>query len=123
MALSGGKDSTVVAHLARRVDPSTPLVFYDSGAEFPQTLRWMERAQEEWGGIVRIPAVPDAVSLFEQEGVPHRPAHRWQAEVVQVAAPGVDRGAGGLRPPQTTHVTGLAVPIPSDPTEDDPWIL
>jgi len=43
-------------------------VFYDSGAEFPQTLRWMEKAQEEWGGIVRIPAVPDAVSLFEQEG-------------------------------------------------------
>ena len=24
VALSGGKDSTVVAHLARRVDPSTP---------------------------------------------------------------------------------------------------
>ena len=68
VALSGGKDSTAVAHLARRVDPSTPLVFYDSGAEFPQTLRWMERTQEEWGGIVRIPAVPDAVSLFEQEG-------------------------------------------------------
>ena len=63
VALSGGKDSTAVAHLARRVDPSTPLVFYDSGAEFPQTLRWMERAQEEWGGIVRIPAVPDAVSV------------------------------------------------------------
>ena len=36
VALSGGKDSTVVAHLARRVDPSTPLVFYDSGAEFPR---------------------------------------------------------------------------------------
>lgn len=68
VAVSGGKDSAVVAHLARRVDPEVPMVFYDSGAEFPQTLAWMDRIEAQWGGLVRVPAVPDAVSLFEAEG-------------------------------------------------------
>lgn len=68
VALSGGKDSAVVAHLARRVDASVPLVFYDSGAEFPQTLSWMRWVERGWGGLVRVEAVPDAVTLFEQEG-------------------------------------------------------
>lgn len=37
LALSGGKDSTVVLHLTLHVDPNIPIVFFDSGAEFPET--------------------------------------------------------------------------------------
>ena len=35
---SGGKDSTVVVDLARQVDPHVPIVFFDSGLQFPETI-------------------------------------------------------------------------------------
>lgn len=45
---SGGKDSTVVVDLARQVDPHTPVVFFDSGLQFPETLRYLEQIAEAW---------------------------------------------------------------------------
>lgn len=36
VSFSGGKDSAVVAHLARQVDPTIPLVFSDTGLEYPE---------------------------------------------------------------------------------------
>lgn len=68
VAVSGGKDSTAVAHLARRVDRGVPLVFYDSGAEFPQTLEWIRALGEHWGGLHVVRAEPDAVTKIESEG-------------------------------------------------------
>jgi 3'-phosphoadenosine 5'-phosphosulfate sulfotransferase (PAPS reductase)/FAD synthetase len=38
VSFSGGKDSTVVAHLIRSVVPGAPLAFFDSGDELPDTL-------------------------------------------------------------------------------------
>lgn len=37
LAYSGGKDSSVVLHLALQADPNIPVVFFDSGFEFPET--------------------------------------------------------------------------------------
>lgn len=34
---SGGKDSTVLLHLVRQVQPEAPAAFYDSGCEYPGT--------------------------------------------------------------------------------------
>lgn len=67
VALSGGKDSTVVAHMARRINPTVPLVFYDSGAEFPQTLTYLDTLNQAWGGITTIPADPDVITLIESD--------------------------------------------------------
>ena len=39
---SGGKDSTVVVDLARQVDPHIPVVFFDSGLQFPETIQYLE---------------------------------------------------------------------------------
>lgn len=36
LAFSGGKDSTVLGHLIREVEPSIPFVFCDTGLEFPE---------------------------------------------------------------------------------------
>lgn len=36
ISFSGGKDSTVLAHLVRQVNPNIPLVFSDTGLEFPE---------------------------------------------------------------------------------------
>ena len=36
VSFSGGKDSTVLLHIARQVDPDIPAVFVDTGLEFPE---------------------------------------------------------------------------------------
>jgi len=41
VAFSGGKDSTVLLDLARRVDANLPAIFVDSGAEYPETLAFV----------------------------------------------------------------------------------
>ena len=41
ISFSGGKDSTVMLDLVRRVAPDTVAVFVDSGAEYPETLGFM----------------------------------------------------------------------------------
>ena len=35
ISFSGGKDSTVLLHIARQVYPDIPAVFYDTGLEYP----------------------------------------------------------------------------------------
>jgi phosphoadenosine phosphosulfate reductase len=42
VAFSGGKDSLVVLHLALAVDPNVPVVFFDSGFEFPETYQYLD---------------------------------------------------------------------------------
>ena len=41
VAFSGGKDSLVVLDLARRVDPDVPVVFFDSGLDYPETYDYL----------------------------------------------------------------------------------
>ena len=49
VAFSGGKDSLVVLDLARQVDPEIPVVFFDSGLEYPQTYAYLEHLTRAWG--------------------------------------------------------------------------
>jgi 3'-phosphoadenosine 5'-phosphosulfate sulfotransferase (PAPS reductase)/FAD synthetase len=42
VAFSGGKDSTVLAHLVRSVYPDVPLVFCNTGLEFPETISFVK---------------------------------------------------------------------------------
>ncbi|SHQ51590.1 phosphoadenosine phosphosulfate reductase domain-containing protein [Mycobacteroides abscessus] len=62
---SGGKDSTVVVDLARQVDPNVPVVFFDSGLQFPETLRYLEDLSEQWQlNFHVIPAEPDLLTVL-----------------------------------------------------------
>jgi phosphoadenosine phosphosulfate reductase len=62
---SGGKDSTVVVDLARQVDPHIPVVFFDSGLQFPETLRYLEYLAEEWRlNYHVITADPDLLTVL-----------------------------------------------------------
>ena len=47
LAYSGGKDSTVVLHLTLRVEPNVPVVFFDSGLEFPETYRYLQQLRDQ----------------------------------------------------------------------------
>ncbi|TEA09068.1 phosphoadenosine phosphosulfate reductase family protein [Mycobacteroides salmoniphilum] len=65
VAWSGGKDSTVVVDLARQVDPNVPVVFYDSGLQFPETLRYLEELAGSWNlNFHVIPADPDLLTVL-----------------------------------------------------------
>lgn len=48
LAFSGGKDSVVVLHLALQVDPRIPVVFFDSGLEFPETYTYIAELVDTW---------------------------------------------------------------------------
>ncbi|MBU8820380.1 phosphoadenosine phosphosulfate reductase family protein [Mycolicibacterium goodii] len=62
---SGGKDSTVVVDLARQVDPHVPVVFFDSGLQFPETLSYIEELAEVWRlNMHVIAAEPDLLTLL-----------------------------------------------------------
>lgn len=43
VAYSGGKDSTVLGHLVRRISPSTPFVFTNTGLEFPEIVKFVRQ--------------------------------------------------------------------------------
>lgn len=47
LAFSGGKDSVVTLHMTLAVEPNVPVVFFDSGLEFPETYRYLEQLQTE----------------------------------------------------------------------------
>ena len=62
---SGGKDSTVVVDLARQVDPHIPVVFFDSGLQFPETMRYLEELAEVWRlNYQVIAAEPDLLTVL-----------------------------------------------------------
>lgn len=62
---SGGKDSTVVVDLARQVDPNVPIVFFDSGLEFPETVHYLQDLTQAWRlNFTVIPAEPDLLTVL-----------------------------------------------------------
>lgn len=62
---SGGKDSTVVVDLARQVDPHIPVVFFDSGLQFPETIQYLEDLAEAWRlNYHVISADPDLLTVL-----------------------------------------------------------
>lgn len=78
---SGGRDSTVVVDLARRADPTIPVVWFNSGLEFPDTGPYITRLAERWNlNLHVIDADPDALSIMAAAGSwdHSRPAN-WDA--------------------------------------------
>lgn len=69
VAWSGGKDSTVVAHLAVTRQLGLPLVWFHSGLEFPETEEYIHELAAEWNAdLVVVRAKPDALTLLEESG-------------------------------------------------------
>jgi len=48
VAFSGGKDSEVVLYLCLQVTPNVPVVFNNTGVEYPETVRFVTELQEQW---------------------------------------------------------------------------
>ena len=63
VAFSTGKDSTVALHLARQADPAVPVVFFDSGLEYPETYQHLHSLTEAW--TLNLHVVPARVPLLQ----------------------------------------------------------
>lgn len=46
LSFSGGKDSTVLLHLARRLYPDILAVFVNTGNEYPDIIRFVKQTQQ-----------------------------------------------------------------------------
>lgn len=69
VAWSGGKDSTAVVDLARRVDPGVPVVFYDCGLDFPETRAYLVDLADAWKlNLHVVPTEPDLLTLLIAAG-------------------------------------------------------
>ncbi|WP_439033254.1 phosphoadenosine phosphosulfate reductase domain-containing protein [Gordonia terrae] len=92
VAWSGGKDSTVVVDLARRVDPTVPVVFYDCGLDFPETRTYLVDLAAAWNlDLHVVPTEPDLLTLLVAAGDfdPAAPTRRFTIDmrVAMIAAP------------------------------------
>ena len=48
VACSFGKDSLVVLHMVRQINPDIPVIFNNTLSEFPDTLLFKRQLQEKW---------------------------------------------------------------------------
>lgn len=88
---SGGKDSTVVVDLARQVDPNIPVVFFDSGLQFPETLHYLQDLSQAWRlNFEVIPAEPDLLTVMIALGGfdHHAPDRRLGVELAELMITG-----------------------------------
>ncbi|MGV9867242.1 phosphoadenosine phosphosulfate reductase domain-containing protein [Rhodococcus koreensis] len=70
VAFSGGKDSLVVLDLARQVDPDVPVVFFDSGLDYPETYDYLTELAHTWRlDLHRIPTDPPLLQALADTGL------------------------------------------------------
>jgi phosphoadenosine phosphosulfate reductase len=49
IAVSGGKDSLAVLHIALNINPNVSAIYNNTTVEFPETIQYMQKLQEDWG--------------------------------------------------------------------------
>ena len=64
---SFGADSAVLLHMVAAIDPSTPVVFVDTGMLFPETLAYRDRLVTRLGLTDVTTYTPSAEDLAEQD--------------------------------------------------------
>lgn len=56
VSFSGGKDSTVLLWLARKIHKDIKACFFNTGNEYPEIVRFVRKIQSEWGNVdIAIP--------------------------------------------------------------------
>ena len=70
LAFSGGKDSLVILDRARRVAPEVPVVFFDSGLDYPETYDYLTELAHTWRlDLHCIPTDPPLLQVLADSGL------------------------------------------------------
>jgi phosphoadenosine phosphosulfate reductase len=67
---SGGKDSTVLLDLVRKINPNIPIVHVRTDIEYPDCKEWVDKFIQEQGLNVTILEPPSAWQVLIEEGGP-----------------------------------------------------
>lgn len=70
VSFSGGKDSTVLFHLARRIYPNILGVFCNTGNEYPDIIKFVRQTQSEGANIKIIRPIITPRKVWEKYGFP-----------------------------------------------------
>lgn len=71
VAFSGGKDSLVALHLALQIKPDIPVVFVNTGIEFPESLEYTRQLAKDWNlNFHEANAKVNFWRLTEEQGIP-----------------------------------------------------
>lgn len=105
LLFSGGKDSIVLAHIARKAFwPSPipfPLVHIDTGHNFPETITYRDWAVEQWGAKLIVGSVQKSIDqgkVVEEKGkYPSRNVLQIQTLLDTIEEYGFDACIGGAR--------------------------
>ncbi|WP_206922898.1 phosphoadenosine phosphosulfate reductase family protein [Alicyclobacillus suci] len=68
VSFSGGKDSTVLLDLVRRQKPDIEAAFFDSGAEFPDTIAFIEHLIDDGLDVQWVEPAYNMLELYEMVG-------------------------------------------------------
>ena len=115
VSFSGGKDSTVLAHLVHDFFPQVPLVFADTGLEYPEIRKFAEKMGAEfvrpkmrfdeviskYGYPLISKEVAEAIHFARRivpnsdGGVRHKEAHRRRGNLAHSEHSCTDKWGGG----------------------------
>ena len=71
VAFSGGKDSLVALHLALQIKPDIPVMFVNTGIEFPESLEYTRQLAQDWKlDFHEANAKVNFWRLTEEQGLP-----------------------------------------------------
>jgi len=63
LAFSGGKDSLVILHMTLDINPNIPVIYNNTTVEFPETLQYVKKLQEEWA--INMHVTSNSFSFFQ----------------------------------------------------------
>lgn len=70
ISFSGGLDSTVLAHMAMEIYPEIPLVFVDTGLEYPGIREQVNRFKELGGNVITLTPEKNFRRVIKEDGYP-----------------------------------------------------
>lgn len=81
IAYSGGKDSELALWFALKVDKDVPVLFNNTGVEYPETIRFVHKLQEEWGfNLVETHADCTFWDCVKERGFPKTKSNRTKVD-------------------------------------------
>ena len=76
VSFSGGKDSTVTAHLVKQAIGNVDIVFSDTGIEYPETIEYVKKYGNTFGNLIFLESEVNFLELCQKLGPPSR-TMRW----------------------------------------------